>query len=169
MKFINGYKSWFGLGGGALTAALMLFGVISPDHAALGGTVFGSLFGAGIVHKFTKGQKLMTEIILAVRDKGAIVLAVLFSAALLLPAAPAAAKDCNFESGLNARLVRVAWPPSIGFNALGFVDVEFGISGMTSLCGNATANVLGGICLLPQFRALIPLCPKDEEVAEEVE
>jgi hypothetical protein len=51
---------------------------------------------------------------------------------------------------------------------LGFVDFEFGYLSPVSACGNATVNVLGGICLIPKVGDLFgsTMCPVAEEEDE---
>jgi hypothetical protein len=72
----------------------------------------------------------------------------------------ARAEDCNFDDGFDAMVVRFAWPPAVGFNALGFIDIEAGYGGGFSVCQNASVNVLGGVCLIPGADdALGFLCP----------
>lgn len=93
-------------------------------------------------------------------------------AALVLVAAfsfssTATAADCNFEGMVDAKVVRFAWPPAVGVN-VGFVDFAFGYSPPFSACGNATANVLGGICLIPKVGDLLGsmMCPVAEPEEE---
>ncbi len=83
---------------------------------------------------------------------------------LVFAFAPVAmAADCNFETAVDAKVVRFAWPPAIGLN-LAFVDFEVGKApeGMFTVCGNATVNVLAGICMIPRVGDVLgPLCSSD--------
>jgi len=89
--------------------------------------------------------------------RGAVLLLVL--GGLVLAASPAYAADCSFDTALDAKVVRFAWPPAIGLNAADFVDFEVGYGGGVVACGNATINILGGICLIPKVGDLLgPMC-----------
>lgn len=97
------------------------------------------------------------------RAKG---LALLVLCGALMAPAPAIAADCNFEKGFDAKVIRFAWPPSMGWN-LGFVDFEvganFGLPSLVTLCSNQSVEGLGAICLIPRIGPVIPLCPKEPE------
>ncbi len=83
---------------------------------------------------------------------------------------PAYAADCSFETQVDAKVVRFAWPPAVGINVADFVDFEVGYGGGVTLCGNASMNVLGGICLIPKVSDLLgPMCsaPAPDEVVPE--
>jgi len=93
--------------------------------------------------------------------RGAILLLVIVG--LTLACQPAYAADCSFETAVDAKVIRFAWPPAVGVN-VGFVDFEVGYSQPVSVCGNATVNVLGGICLIPKVGDLLgPMCPAPAE------
>lgn len=83
MDFVNGYKSWIGLALGAIAAALTGLEVISPELGAGLGTIAGVILGGGIIHKFTKGQDLMNQVLAAVRDKAAVLAILGFGLGLL--------------------------------------------------------------------------------------
>jgi len=94
--------------------------------------------------------------------RGAIVRAavlVLMLVGLSLTAMPATAADCSFDVAVDAKVVRFAWPPAIGINAADFVDFEVGYGGGFTACGNATVDLMGGICLIPRVGDLLgPMC-----------
>ena len=91
-------------------------------------------------------------------------LAVLVGGALLVACTPSYAADCNFETGVDAKVVRFAWPPSVGVNVVDFVDFEVGYAGSFVVCGNWTGNLLGGICLIPKVGDVLgPACPSVAE------
>ncbi len=101
--------------------------------------------------------------------RGAIVRAavlVLMSVGLSVGYSPAYAADCSFDVAVDAKVIRFAWPPAVGINVADFVDFEVGYSGGFTACGNATVNILGGICLIPKVGDLLgPMCsaPPEEE------
>ena len=94
--------------------------------------------------------------------RGAIVRAgvlLLVFCGLVLAATPATAADCSFDTALDAKVIRFAWPPAVGVNVADFIDFEVGYSGGFTACGNATVNVLGGICLIPKVGDVLgPMC-----------
>ncbi len=95
------------------------------------------------------------------RVNGAILLLVIVG--LTLACQPAYAADCSFETAVDAKVIRFAWPPAVGIN-VGFVDFEVGYSQPVSACGNATVNVLGGICLIPKVGDVLgPFCPAPDD------
>jgi hypothetical protein len=99
--------------------------------------------------------------------RGAIVKAavlLLMFVGLSMGCTPAYAGDCSFDTALDAKVIRFAWPPAVGINALGFVDFEVGYAGGLSGCGNATVDALGGICLIPKVGDLLgPMCSAPAE------
>lgn len=169
MEFLNGYKSYLGAGLGILVGIGQLLGYVDAEVSVKLYAIATAIFGIGFAGKV---QKLADALTGAVKGSGAILIGVGVGTALLLAPAPAYAADCSFEGGLDAKLIRLSWPPAIGVNALGFVDFEFGISGMTTICANVSANIIGGLCLVPQIRSSLPLCPKDpaeDEVSKDEE
>ena len=163
MDFLNGYKSWIGLGLGALTVVLELSGLITPEQSSGGIAIAAIVLGGGIIHKIQKGQDLTKEIVQALKDGSNGILAILVAGLLLTVASPTQAADCNFSKGIDAKVIRFAWPPAMGVN-LGFLDFEVGIQGMTRLCGNASVNIVGGACLIPKVgERMGGLCPQNAE------
>ena len=89
--------------------------------------------------------------------RAAVVALVFFG--LSLGCSPAYAADCSFDVAVDAKVIRFAWPPAVGVNVADFIDFEVGYSGGFVACGNATVNVLGGICLIPKVGDLLgPMC-----------
>lgn len=91
---------------------------------------------------------------------------ILMFVGLSLAAMPATAADCSFDIAVDAKVVRFAWPPAVGVNVADFVDFEVGYGGGFVACGNATVDILGGICLIPKVGDLLgPMCsaPSEEE------
>lgn len=83
---------------------------------------------------------------------------------LSLGCTPAYAADCSFDVAVDAKVVRFAWPPAVGINAADFVDFEVGYGGGFTACGNATVDLMGGICLIPKVGDLLgPMCPASED------
>jgi len=102
-----------------------------------------------------------TETLIGTIRKAAVLVLVL--AGLTLAGQPAYAADCSFETAVDAKVFRFAWPPAVGVN-VGFVDFEFGYSQPVSLCGNTTVNVLGGICLIPKVGDVLgAFCPSADD------
>ncbi len=98
--------------------------------------------------------------------RAAVLLLVFFG--LSVGCSPATAADCSFDNAVDAKVIRFAWPPAVGINVADFVDFEVGYGGGFVGCGNATVNVLGGICLIPKVGDLLgPMCPSDDTPAPE--
>ena len=77
---------------------------------------------------------------------------------------PAYAADCSFDVAVDAKVIRFAWPPAVGINAADFVDFEVGYGGGFTGCGNATVDLLGGICLIPRVGDLLgPMCSDGDD------
>ena len=158
-ELFNGYKSIIGATLGALTGALLYFGLIDVEMAGLGGTVSVAIFGAGIAGKAEKATQAMRDLLDAILTKAPALAGAILIAGALAIAPVAQASDCSFETAVDAEVVRFAWPPALGINALDFVDFEVGYSGGFTVCGNAKANILGGLCLIPGVADVVgPLC-----------
>ncbi len=170
MNAIDGYKSYIGAGLGALIALLLGFGVIDGTQATWAAGIAASIFGAGVAGKLEKAKKATQDLIDIVTENAAPALLVAGLAALTLgSASPAMAADCNFANGVDAKLVRFAWPPAVGVNGLGFLDFEAGLPTFTTGCGNASADLVGGVCLIPKVNTLLPgfLCGASAPPVEE--
>jgi hypothetical protein len=149
LAFLDGYKSYIGAALGILTGLLQGLGFIDDTLANTGYTVATAIFGAGMAGK---AQKIAD----ALKDSLAkVLLAAILAGGLLVAGAPVQADSCDFSEGVDAKVVRFAWPPSVGVNALGFIDLEVGILGFTSACGVAKANLVGGLCLIPKVGPLL--------------
>lgn len=89
--------------------------------------------------------------------------AIIMIAVVGFGSSPAVAADCDFDTAVDAKVVRFAWPPAVGVNALGFIDFEFGMPGVTKFCGNLSGNIVGGACLIPKLEDVIGgFCSTDE-------
>lgn len=95
---------------------------------------------------------------------------ILMFVGLSLTVTPATAADCSFDTAVDAKVVRFAWPPAVGVNVADFVDFEVGYGGGFVACGNATVDILGGICLIPKVGDLLgPMCSQPGDPASEPE
>lgn len=164
MQFLDGYKSLIGVGLGVLVAVLGFFGLVSEAQVAIGETIAIAIFGVGVAGKLEKGKTATNDLLAALKDKAVILLASTAMLGALFGSAPAMAADCDFNDGVDAKIVRFAWPPAIGVNGVGFVDTEVGITGFKTACGNASFDLVGGFCLIPKVGGMLgPLCAKGED------
>jgi hypothetical protein len=162
LNFIDGYKSYLGAAIGLCSGLGQLLGYLDPETAGTLYVIASAVFGAGIAGK---AEKLANAFRDAAKPAAMMMLAV--GASFLFVSSPASAADCNFEEGVNAKVVRFGWPPAMGVN-VGIVDVEVGASnyGM-NLCGNTSVDTLALVCMIPKVGPLLgPLCSTATEGSE---
>lgn len=146
------YAMWIGVALLILRGAMATLSTHVPDEKLGRAAPFVNRIGGNVKHAANTAAKLFAGL--------------LFAGLLLGAPSVATAADCNFGNQVDGKVVRFSWPPAMAL-PWRVIDLEFGMSGLTTVCTNASSDLRVAVCEIPFVRDTAGwICPKAPDDAD---